>query len=239
MNPPRFLLVLAVQENLLRASLVTRDLKIASSAKQSFHVDENAGAVRQFDPAQVWYKMKKVIAACFDIGRTQPRELLACALVDDGRAWCVWQANAGDVNSVGYGSDANVPLPNTFAIPAGFREHDAPVLGGTAGAWLLWNLSGAYVLPGAELPAWRTRAGGCELPVSEPRPCDDSAAACFGMIRARSPFAETLPIVSVFSGMELVGQGDVSPDETIRRAAARAYGQLNPAHKSDRAGFLT
>lgn len=227
MTPPRFLLVLAVQENLLRASLVTREMKIASSAKQSFQVDEDAGALRRFDPAEVWYKMKKVIAACFDIGRTRPRELLACALVDDGRAWCVWQANAGDVASVGFLNVPNPPVRDTFPMPGEFRERGEPLLGGTVGAWLLWNLSGAYVLLGAELPKWRARAAGCELPVSEPRLCDDGAA-CFGMIRARSPFAETLPIVSVFSGTELVGQGDASPDESIERAAARAYVQLTP-----------
>jgi hypothetical protein len=220
---PRFLLVLAAHENLLRAALVTRDLRIASSAKQSFGVNDGA-----FDPAEVWYKMKKVIAACFDIGRTQPRELLAGALVGDERAWCVWQDNAGDVDSVGYFFDGTQTTKGARAVPPRFREHDAPVLAGTLRAWLLWNLSGAYVLPAAEFSAWRARAARCKVVLREPRACDDADTNCFGTLRARSPFAEPLPIAAMFSEAELIpgGQGDASSDDLVARAAAAVFEKL-------------
>lgn len=217
---PRFFLVLAVHENLLRAALVTRDLKIASSAKQTFVVNDGA-----FDPAEVWYKMKKVVAACFDIGRTQPRELLACALVSDDIAWCVWQDNAGVVDAAGF-FDADA-----LAVPPRFREHAAPLLGGTARAWLLWNLSGAYVLNAGELPAWRARAARCDAILTEPHLCAEGNERCYGMIRARSPFAETLPVVALYAAADLMttGQGDAGADDLIVRAAARVYAKFFPA----------
>lgn len=217
MNPPRFLLLLTAHENLLRAALVTRDMKIASAAKQTFTIHDDA-----FDPAEVWYKMKKVIAACFDIGRTQPRELLAGALVSDDRAWCVWQDNAGDVDTVGF-FDADA-----FAVPARFGERAAPCMAGTLRAWLLWNLSGAYVLPGAELSAWRARAASSDFVLTEPRACDNAEENCYGTIRARSPFAEPLPMAALFSERELVadGQGDAAPDDLLTRAAARCFAEM-------------
>ena len=217
MNPPRFLLLLAVHENVLRAALMTRDLKIASAAKQTFTMRDGA-----FDPAEVWYKMKKVIAACFDIGRTQPRELLAGALVSDERAWCVWQDKAGDVDAAGF-FDADA-----CAVPARFREYNTAVMAGTLRAWLLWNLSGAYVLPGAAMPAWRARAAACNAALRAPRTCEEIGADCFGVIRARSPFAEALPIAAMFSENELAadGQGDAAPDEGLIRAAARCFAEL-------------
>lgn len=214
LNPPRFLLVLTAHENLLRAALVTRDLKIASAAQQTFGVNDGA-----FDPAEVWYKMKKVIAACFDIGRTQPRELLACALVSDERAWCVWQDNAGVVDAAGF-LDADA-----FAVSAHFGERAAPRMAGTLRAWLLWNLSGAYVLPAAEFAAWRARAAACDAVLREPRACEETGADCFGVIRARSPFAEPLTMAALFSETDLMadGQGNTAPDELLTRAAARCF----------------
>ncbi len=210
MTPPRFLLLLAVQANLVRAALATRDLKIASSAKQTFAADDGV-----CDPAEIWYKMKKTIAACLDIGRTQPRELWACAIVSDDQTWCVWQVRAGAVDAVGYVGAAAKPPPR-------FDERAAPVYGGSARAWLLWNLSGAYVARAAELDAWRARAAACGAVLTEPRICAAEDENCVGVIRARSPFAETLPIVVVCAADELMDAAENSPD-LLTRAAARAF----------------
>ena len=221
MIPPRFLLALAMQDNVLRAALVLRDLRIVASAKQTFQTD--AGA---FDPGEVWYKMKKVVAACFDIGRTQPRELLACALLGDERAWCVWQDNAGETDSAGF-FDADA-----LAVPARFGEHDALLCAGAGRAWLLWNLSGAYVLPQDALPAWRARAAQSNLALAEPRACDAARENCFGTIRARSPFAEPLAIAAVLAETELAADGAaLAADEWIQRAAARVYANIASGEK--------
>jgi hypothetical protein len=219
MNPPRFLLVLAVQENLLRAALVLRNLKIAASAQQTFRAADGA-----FDPAEVWYKMKQVIAACFDIGRTLPRELITCALVGDDSGWAVWQDRAGEVDSVGYWTDqADASAPRAFMVQTHFRKGGAPVLGGTCRAWLLWNLSGAYVLRADELPLWHARAAQCDIELAAPRVCAAPNAECFGMIRARSPFAEELSIADVFAASELRA---ADADGMVRHAAARVFAQL-------------
>jgi hypothetical protein len=220
MNPPRFLLVLAAQENLLRAALVLRNLKIAASAQQTFRVADAA-----FDPAEVWYKMKQVIAACLDIGRTLPRELITCALVGDDSAWVMWQDRAGEVDSVGYLADAtDASAQRAFGAPTRFREYGAPVLGGTCRAWLLWNLSGAYVLRADELARWNARAARCDIALAPPRVCDAPNAKCFGRIRARSPFAEELSIADVFAESELRA---VDVDGVIQHAAARVFAQLS------------
>lgn len=228
-SPPRFLLLLSAQSNLLRAALVTRDLKIVASAKQTFQVNDGT-----FDPLEVWYKMKKVIAACFDIGRTQPRELLACALVSDDDAWCVWQERAGVVSAFGlFWHDALAPAQNALSQASRVLEKNVPILGGTCRTWLLWNLSGAYVLPATNLPEWNARAQACGIPLSPPRVCDLSDENCFGMIRARSPFAEPLPIAAIFSVAELLqaDESEISSDVLIQRAAARVDAKFSPESK--------
>lgn len=222
--PPRFLLLLVVEANLVRAALATRDLIIASSAKQTFTVNADA-----CDPAEIWYKMKKVIAACFDIGRTQPRELAACAIVGDDKTWCVWQDRAGDVDAVGYvGADASLRR-NALALLPRFREHAAPLYGGSARAWLLWNLSGAYVVSAAEWTAWRARAAECDAPLTEPRICAAEDENCLGVIRARSPFAEPLPVAASFSFAALQVDDAAPPEEIMARAAARVDKKFFPA----------
>ncbi|MBI4672962.1 MAG: hypothetical protein HY741_15005 [Chloroflexi bacterium] len=233
MNPPRFLLVLAIQANLVRAALVTRDLRIVSSAHQTFRLADGS-----FDPAEVWYKLKRVTAACFDIGRTLPREIITGALLSDDDAWVVWQANAGEVQAVGILRDDARSPATAFDVGIGL------VRGGTMRTWLLWNLSGAYCVPARELEEWHTRAAQCSIGLTPPRVCPDAAQSegtalahspvtrhlspvtpleCFGKIRARGPFAAELPIANVFAERDLVepGQNEISPDQAILRAAAR------------------
>ena len=228
MNQPRFVLVLAAQKNLLRAALVLRDGRIVASAKQTFQIKDDA-----FDPAEVWYKMKKVVAACFDIGRTQPRELLTCAVMSDDCAWSVWQDNAGVVDSAGYFSDfGQAAAQGSYVIPARLRENDAPLSGGYARTWLEWNLSGEYVLPDADAPVWRARAGQGDAVLTEPRACDAADEKAYGTIRARSPFAEPLDITAVFAETELAAEGAaLAFDELIQRAAARVYNGIGATEK--------
>lgn len=211
MSPPRFLFILSVHANLVRAALVTRELRIASSAHKTFQIP--AGA---FDPAEVWFQVKRVTAACFDIGRTLPRELIAAALVSDDDAWVVWQENAGAVQSLGL-------MRNDARVSAARFDLNAPICGGTLRAWILWNLSGAYVIPARELEMWRARADKCRIALSEPRACEKDAGECFGKIRARGPFAAELPVMAVLSEKDLgaLGRIEVVRDDAILRAAAR------------------
>lgn len=219
---PRFLFILSMHENLLRAALVTRDLRIVASAQQKFRVTDHA-----FDPAEVWYKMKRVVAACFDIGRTLPREIISCALVGDDSAWVVWQDRAGDVDSLGYFFDATVLPPDARIRVSRFRAQDAPLYGGTGRAWLLWNLSGAYVLPATELPQWNARVAQFGAEIVAPRVCDASDPEGFGAIRARSPFSDPLPIARVFAGRELLYESEtIAPDEMLQRAAEKIFTQI-------------
>lgn len=156
-TPPRFLLVLAVHENLLRAALVTRDLRMASSAHQSFEIRGD-----ELDPAEVWYKTKKIFAACLDIGRTQTREIAGIALVTSETEMVTWRENGNEIIAQGE------RLPST---KAGARNESQFVetnqCTGTLGTWLVWNLTGVYVTAGVSaLGKTRARAPfDAELPV--------------------------------------------------------------------------
>ncbi|OQY82900.1 MAG: hypothetical protein B6D41_17695 [Chloroflexi bacterium UTCFX4] len=210
----RFLLVLSAQSNLVRAALVTRDAQVASSAHKTFQCAHGA-----FDPAEVWFQTKRVTAACFDIGRTQPRELAACVLVSDDDAWCVWQDNAGVVDAAGFlDGDA-------WAVPARFRERAAPVMAGTLRAWLLWNLADAYILTASDFLKWDARAAARARMLTAPRVRDARDTSDFGALRARSPFAATLALRAVFATAELraADETEISADDLARRAAARAF----------------
>lgn len=78
---PRFLLILSADSNLLLALLVTRELRIVASAQQSFQIAVQPDEQQTFDPAEVWYKTKKVVGACLDIGRTLPREIAGLVIL--------------------------------------------------------------------------------------------------------------------------------------------------------------
>lgn len=216
---PRFLFILSVHANLVRAALVTRDLRIASSAHKTFQISKGA-----FDPAQVWFQAKRVTAACFDIGRTLPREIITSAVVSDDDAWVMWQDNGGQVEAAGFLCD-NARAPMAVQLPIErFLEYAAraPIYGGTLRAWLLWNLSGEYVIRARELEAWRAGAAGCSIGLTEPRvQVKDSEEDL--KIRARGPFAADLAIGGVYAAGELFepGQEEFSPDQVILRAAAR------------------
>lgn len=160
--PARFLLILSVHENLIRAAMVTRELKIVASAQQTFQVTDSS-----FDPAEVWYKTKKVIAACFDIGRTLSREVAGVAIVTQGNDTVDWSEQVGEVvarGRVGQPVDATV-----FEESAGATQSYR----GDMGAWLLWNLTGAY------------------------------GTDTFGKTRARAPFDAELPVIVVVNEAEL------------------------------------
>ncbi len=128
MTLPRFLLVLSAQSNLLRAALVTRDFKIVSSAQQTFHIADN-----EFDPLELWYKTKQVVAACLDIGRTQMREIAGVAIVAPENYSVIWSEQAREIAARGVVSEIQV-----------VSTHAAESYSGTLGAWLVWNLTGVF-----------------------------------------------------------------------------------------------
>jgi hypothetical protein len=140
---PRFLLILSVHSSTLRASLVTRELRIVSSAHQSFQVTANT-----FDPLEVWYKTKKVIAACFDIGRTLSREIAGIVLLTSGGEHVSWSQ-----------TDAQTIAGGTFSpAPANTMDAGAQTHSGTLADWLLWNLSGGSSNSDASLGRTYVRA---------------------------------------------------------------------------------
>jgi glycerol kinase len=131
--PPRFLLILSAHSNLLRAALVMQDLRIAASAQQTFEIHNS-----QFDPAEVWYKTKKVIAACFDIGRTLTREIAGVVIVSQETAMVIWHEQGNEVMARGMIlQSADSPTHDEWSA----MKQD---FSGTMGAWLLWNLTGVF-----------------------------------------------------------------------------------------------
>jgi hypothetical protein len=122
----RFILVLSTRSNTIRAALVTRELVVGASAHQTFALSEE-----RFDPAEVWYKLKQVAAACLDIGRTLPREIAGIALLTDGQGTVEW--NPTDAGFLPRGSYSTSPQTD------GDSER---VIRGTLADWLFWNLTG-------------------------------------------------------------------------------------------------
>lgn len=164
MFPPRFLLVLSVQPNLLRALLITRQLKTVAFARQTFQGSEPENGIQTFDPAEIWYKMKKVIAACLDIGRTLSREIAGIVIVDEAISRIVWHQEGDEIVSRGYLSPSPVVALPDASERTSELESD---VSGTLATWLLWNLTGQFE-PGAsgEFPHTRARAPlDAELPV--------------------------------------------------------------------------
>src|SRR5215212_10063806 len=92
----RFLLVIAIRRNVIRAAMVTRELRVVASAQQGFALTDGA-----FDPAEVWYKTKKVISACFDIGRTVSREVAGVVVVTAGGEVVTWTVQGNEVAAYG------------------------------------------------------------------------------------------------------------------------------------------
>lgn len=143
----RFLLILSVHSNLLRAALVTREIRVAASAQQSFQITEN-----EFDPLEVWYKAKKVIAACLDIGRTQTREIAALVIFST------------DAESIRWAMQEN----ETVARGKILEASDSAPISATLRAWLLWNLTGVVLNEGTnDFGKTRARAPfDAEIPVA-------------------------------------------------------------------------
>lgn len=183
-TPPRFVLVLSVSSNLIRAALVTRDLKIVAAAQQTFSTSEGT-----FDPAEVWYKTKKVVAACLDIGRTLSREIVGLAIVSDEAQKVEWHEQDGEVVAVG-----SVP-ENRVRILEQTSSGKMTSYSGTAGDWLLWNLTGAY------------------------------SSAEFGKTRARAPFDAELPVLAVLSekdALKVMPDGEAPDKDRAVRGAAQS-----------------
>ncbi len=144
MTVPRFLLILSVHSNLVRAALVTRELRIASFAQQTFQIQEN-----EFDPAEVWYKTKKVIAACLDIGRTQTREISGIAIVTKEAERVEWKIENQEI--IARGKIVNDDSGSSPLSPD--TRH------GTLAMWLLWNLTGGSEISDArDFPKTHVRA---------------------------------------------------------------------------------
>lgn len=153
--PPRFLLILSSHSNLLRAALVMQNLRIAASAQQPFELHDS-----QFDPAEVWYKTKKVIAACLDIGRTLAREIAGVVIVSENTAFVIWHEQGNEVVARGRILESSDELKGAEATAN--QE-----MSGTLGVWLLWNLTGVFAT-GETSSYGKTRARSpfdAELPV--------------------------------------------------------------------------
>lgn len=119
---------------MLRAALVTRELRIISSAQQTFEI-----RAREFDPLEAWYKMKKVIAACLDIGRTQSREIAGVAIVSQDDQAIQWSCAENEITARGILSEGLIE--NSRAGETYF---------GNMRAWLLWNLTGVFLKASTE-----------------------------------------------------------------------------------------
>lgn len=189
-STPRFLLLLSAHSNLLRAALITRELHIVASAQQTFQIT-NA----EFDPAEVWYKTKKVIAACLDIGRILSREIAALAIVTQEQEAIVWHERENEIIARGQIlSDAA-----SFAHAADELARGIETLAyvGNIGTYLVWNLTGEYVTTHAQE---------------------------FGKTRVRAPFDAAIPIVAVLSENEaraFAHGADVSETDRALMGAAR------------------
>lgn len=207
MLPPRFVLVITAESNLLRAALVTRELKSVASARQPFQVVTPENGTQEFDPAEVWYKMKKVIAACLDIGRTLSREIAGVAIVGETNARVVWSQQVDEVVSSGTIEPTIGAVAQTMS---GMFAEQGDTFSGTLATWLLWNLTGG--------------AAGRENQE-------------FGKTRARAPFDAELPIVTVLEiepGDPLPdgGQG-VTNDDPILEAANIAWKKLESGNGNE------
>ncbi|HZQ10864.1 MAG TPA: hypothetical protein VFD70_30085 [Anaerolineae bacterium] len=204
MSPPRFLLVIESTNTFLRAALVTRELKIVASARQSFQVIESSSVQRAFDPLEVWYKTKQVIAACSDIGRTLPREIIALALVGQGNEAIAWFEQNGETHARGIFLESQVSPEIFRKFLSEFRQREQaehlPLYLGSMSEWVLWNLTGAYV----EIRGWRLEE---ELNVVMPRRVNSTDVQAFGKSRARAPLNAELPVAVVLDEKEALERG--------------------------------
>lgn len=187
MPAPRFLLILSIHSNLIRAGLVTRELRIASSAQQSFQLNAS-----EFDPAEVWYKTKKVIAACLDIGRTLSREIAGVVIVSSEANTVSWQEQGSEVIARG------LILPETSVTERAEMPASTEKFSSTLSGWLLWNLTGAYTAGGthdygktrarspfdAELPVLAVLSGESALELVDGSDDSDANRAIIGAARA-------------------------------------------------------
>lgn len=169
-SAPRFLLLLSVHSNLLRAALVTRELRIVAAAQQTFSTRET-----EFDPLEVWYKMKKVIAACLDIGRTLSREIAGLALVTDAAETVQWYESENEIVARGNFSREVVQSDALFE-----KGNAAQIFSGTLADWLVWNLTGElYTARANEFAKTRVRAPfDAEIPIVGMMRVEEARAEC-------------------------------------------------------------
>lgn len=197
---PRFILILSAHSNLLRAALVTRDLSIVASTQQTFQITETDNAGYTIDPAEVWYKTKRVIAVCLDIGRTSSHELAGLVLVTAQAESIMWHEIKNQVVARGLLSQSG-SSPSMLLEEFGSNSHQS--YSGTIATWLLWNLTGEY------LPA---------------------GSSDFGKTRARSPFEAELPILAVLresDARELASALNCpEPDRPLLGAARQSWAKI-------------
>lgn len=222
MSVSRFLLILSAESARMRCALVLRDGRIIASAHHSFETKLVNQEWLAFDPIEVWYKSKQVIAACLDIGHVQAHELAGLALVTHGDQVVAWSVADQELDSAGIAltkaaSNFTDQVPRLFQwlIERPFSLPTSPLLSqffvGTLDNWLLWNLSGEYVasrstaqctgLLNSSTGQWDTaKLTECHtlLPVMPPL-CDPNDSECFGHARARGPLTAELPIAAVVS----------------------------------------
>ncbi len=221
MFPPRFLLVIQSTNILLRAALVTAELRIVASAQQTFQSLESSGQ-REFDPLEVWYKTKQIIAACLDIGRILPREIIAIALVGQGNEGLAWFERNDETHARGVFLETHASPEIVRKFLSDFRQREQaeqiPLYVGNMSEWLLWNLTGAYV----ESENSRLRK---EWNIVPPRRVNSTDAQSFGKTRVRAPLNGELPVVAVLNAGEVLehGKGNSEEDAAAIGAAEIAF----------------
>ena len=151
-------------------------------------------------PRESWYKTKKVIAACLDIGRTLSREIAGIAIVTDPSARVVWHQAQDEIVARGFVSaDTSAsPLPLAKDSKTEYISEQS----GTMSTWLLWNLSGT-------------------LEIGENEPPRTSV---------RSPFDAAIPILAAVTENESLEIGQElncpEPDRAILGTAKRAWEKI-------------
>lgn len=209
----RYILVIQSSDALVRAGLVTRELRIVASAHQNYQVSRLPTGAREFDPLEVWYKTKQVIAACLDIGRTLPREILSVALVGQGDEAIVWFEQDREIVARGVQFESRKDF--SPAVRGLLPETcDAPIYFGAMNTWLLWNLTGEYVTA-QEIGDWRVE----NLGVVMPQVLSASNFPFKPKTRVRAPLGAPLDVTALVS--ESGGEGD----DGVIGAAKIAFGE--------------
>lgn len=239
----RFVLAIGVLTPLVRAALVLADGRMTSAARQPFQLDAISAGIHTFDPAEVWYKTKRVIAACMDIGRTQAREIAAIALVYSERDAVLWTRFERETYAAGIqrdtGAAAGAAAIQTRAaafcqtLPSAAQPVELRV--GGMDAWMLECLTGRFVTL-RQPEGMADLRGNAEYELCVPSPVPKGDVAALGKTAAGVPPGAGIPIACVLPLQEpdQIAQGDAAGDAPLILAGTRAFGVLARAGVTNR-----